>query len=311
MSNAQNLISFYRDRSHPPFTQATLARALKVNINTIGRWEKHGVPDSNSLLQLVAVFVKTGAIQDYETAQAFWKTAGRTPMAEPRELRELFINPLLLAPVLTSSTESPPALSSLAGTATAPTGAMWRWLGYGLVALLLVTAVLVVVVRANFSDLAVTSSSSDLMPATPTMNMGRRFFILVDPVPGPGAQLILRTGNGQIIDSDDPLRIDEMVTVSFKVRNDSDRPVKLRQLQAGARVHSDCAKEREAKWSGQSLDFPAVTDLVLQPGQEYEYQQSQTFSESGSYFVEPVFLDEYGRWGGFWPAVCTNFVVTP
>ena len=82
--------------------------------------------------------------------------------------------------------------------------------------------------------------------------------------------------------------INQSVTASFKVKNVGGSPMTLQSLSAGARQGTD--------WNGVNVDFPAVANITLQPGQEYSYQQSRSFGV-GAYFAEPVVLVA-GKWSG-------------
>lgn len=85
-----NLIGYYRSRCEPPLTQAALARALGVHLNTVQSWEKHGVPAPNDLLRLTSLLVAHRALPDYPAALAFWQVSGRESYDPPPELRALF-----------------------------------------------------------------------------------------------------------------------------------------------------------------------------------------------------------------------------
>lgn len=151
LSNVPNLIRFYRSQSRPVLTQAALAGLLGASVNTVGSWEKQGVPDEKSLLQLVKVFVANGAIQDYETAQKFWETSSRMPFVEPPALQKLFIAQTPLVPQqlpIPDSISTSPPISNVSPITTSPsvttsvsTKPNGRWRGYLLVAVLMVVIV--------------------------------------------------------------------------------------------------------------------------------------------------------------------------
>lgn len=92
-------------------------------------------------------------------------------------------------------------------------------------------------------------------------------------------------------------RVGQQVTVTFRLRNETGRTVTIRRLVAGARGPNACA----LGWNGPHVDFPAVENLTLQPGQEYLYRQSRAFTDAGDYFAEPAMQDMQGRWGGLRP----------
>lgn len=83
--------------------------------------------------------------------------------------------------------------------------------------------------------------------------------------------------------------INQGVSATFKVRNVGGQPMTLQTLTAGARRGTD--------WNGVNVDFPAATNIILQPGQEYIFQQSRSFDTAGAYFAEPVVQID-GQWGG-------------
>jgi len=95
------------------------------------------------------------------------------------------------------------------------------------------------------------------------------------------------------------------VVVSFKLRNNGSQPVVIKRLVAGARGPG----AKSQGWGAPNVDFPAVENLTLQPGQAYEYQQRRTFDQPGDYFVEPAMQGEDGKWGGIWPWPRVEFEV--
>lgn len=79
-------IAVYRGRCAPPLTQAGLADALGVHLNTIQGWERRGVPRAGQLLRLTRLLVERGAVGSYAEALAFWGAAARGGLAPPHEL---------------------------------------------------------------------------------------------------------------------------------------------------------------------------------------------------------------------------------
>ena len=113
------------------------------------------------------------------------------------------------------------------------------------------------------------------------------------PPPEPGR---LQMVGGLSLSTPSP-QVGEQVIASFTVRNVGGQPFVIRRMVAGARgpdAHS-------LEWSAPNVDFPAVTDITLDPGQEYTYRQSRSFDQAGDYFAEPVVMDESGHWGGIPP----------
>src|SRR5690348_895097 len=93
----------------------------------------------------------------------------------------------------------------------------------------------------------------------------------------------------------DPPRTGERITAALSIENTSSQPITVARLLVAARGPGAVQTE----WSAPAVDFPAVANLVLKPGQRYDYQQSRTFATAGDYFAEPVYQDAQGRWLGF------------
>lgn len=81
------------------------------------------------------------------------------------------------------------------------------------------------------------------------------------------------------------------VTASFTLRNTGSEPITLAQLTAAARGPGcsdwDCA---------QVVDWPALSNITLQPGEERLYWGQRVFSAKGVYFAEPAYSDGEGVW---------------
>ena len=91
------------------------------------------------------------------------------------------------------------------------------------------------------------------------------------------------------------------VRAQFTVKNIGGQAITIQELAAGARLGSD--------WNGTWSDFRHVANITLQPGQEYAYDQSRTFSPAGAYFAEPV-IQVNGSWGGITGANRVTFTVS-
>ncbi|MBU4352978.1 MAG: hypothetical protein KJ939_07925 [Nanoarchaeota archaeon] len=91
------------------------------------------------------------------------------------------------------------------------------------------------------------------------------------------------------------LRVNDNVTALFQIRNDGGQTTTIAQLTAGARGPGANNKG----WNAPVVDFPIIKNIVLQPGQSYDYSQTRSFSMAGDYFAEPV-KDQNG-WGGIYP----------
>jgi hypothetical protein len=128
------------------------------------------------------------------------------------------------------------------------------------------------------------------------------------PVDG---QLHLEVAGSGIITGGASVRVGEVVTVSFVIRNEFAYPVEVKRLRAGGRLDHSCTEENAKKWSGLPAEFPAVANLLLQPGEEYQYRTSRQYFRPGTYFIEPVRQDDRGSWGGFSPSACLDLLVSP
>jgi hypothetical protein len=98
------------------------------------------------------------------------------------------------------------------------------------------------------------------------------------------------------------LLVNESVTASFTVKNVGGSALHLEELAAGARRGRD--------WNGAEADFPRVSNITLQPNEEYVYTQSHSFDTAGNYFAEPV-VKMNGKWGGIANANRVSFTVIP
>ena len=124
------------------------------------------------------------------------------------------------------------------------------------------------------------------------------------------SQLHLELADSRIITTGGAIRAGEIVTISFVIRNEFTDSVGIKQLRAGGRLGHTCMEENATKWSGLPVEFSAVTNLVLRPGEEYRYTSSRQYSQAGVYFIEPVRQDANNRWGGFAPSACIALLVT-
>lgn len=65
---------------------------------------------------------------------------------------------------------------------------------------------------------------------------------------------------------------------TFKVKNVGGQPLTIECLVAATRLGS---------WTGTAADFPRMTNLTLQPGQEVTYSSTRSFTTAGTYYSEP------------------------
>jgi hypothetical protein len=94
--------------------------------------------------------------------------------------------------------------------------------------------------------------------------------------------------------------VGKRVSTSFKIKNMSGSALHLEKLTAAVRRGSD--------WDGEQADFPHVSNITLQPNEEYSYRQSRSFDTAGEYFVQPV-VKINGHWGGIENANRVSFMV--
>jgi hypothetical protein len=106
-------------------------------------------------------------------------------------------------------------------------------------------------------------------------------------------------------------QVDQSVTAVLKFRNVSNRVVTIERLVVGARGPGARTAPNDG-WGAREVDFPARTNLVLRPGEEYEYRDSRSFDQPGDYFAEPAYLDPaLGKWEGIPPYPRVWFNVMP
>lgn len=134
--------------------------------------------------------------------------------------------------------------------------------------------------------------------------------MIVDPVPGQDVRVPLDAATGQKMATGLQVQANDLVTTSFTITNRCTETITLGQLRAGGRMYRSCANLNEDKWdSNVIVEFDAVRDVTLDPGQSYTYQQSRAFSEPGMYFVEPLKQGGSKPWGGFSPSICSDLEV--
>lgn len=101
--------------------------------------------------------------------------------------------------------------------------------------------------------------------------------------------------------------VGRVVTATFRVRNAGHHVATLKGFGTGMRRPTNCANV----WDGTAYDFPAVEQTItLQPGEDFLYQRSEVLTEPGSYFAEPLQLDNSYHWGGVQPYPRLWFRVT-
>jgi len=95
-------------------------------------------------------------------------------------------------------------------------------------------------------------------------------------------------------------RVGEKVTAEFTIRNVGGSPVTIQRMVAGARG-PNARNAPNNGWSAPNVDFEAVTNLVLAPGETYTYRATRSFSTPGEYFAEAAWLPPTGEWQGIPP----------
>lgn len=124
-----------------------------------------------------------------------------------------------------------------------------------------------------------------------------------------GSRVQIMTEGG-VLRSGDRLPVNTPITVTFRVMNNSVGPVTLRSLVIGVRGPGvTCASDPATRWSALDVPFLPSTNLVLQPGEEYTYQDTRAFYQPGTYFLEPTEQDVNGYWGGIPAFTCFDLVV--
>jgi hypothetical protein len=115
---------------------------------------------------------------------------------------------------------------------------------------------------------------------------------------------------GRSLVSGDSVPVHTPITVTFQVMNNGVDPIRLRALTIGVRGPGvTCRDSNAQRWSALDAPFPAITGLILSPGQMYEYQGSRALYLPGAYFLEPVEQDASGHWGGIPPFTCVDLTV--
>lgn len=100
-------------------------------------------------------------------------------------------------------------------------------------------------------------------------------------------------------------QIGQLVTVTLRIKNETDQTVRIFRLEAAVRGPG----AQQQGWNAPQANFPAVVFLTLPPAADYTYVQTRTFSLPGDYFAEPVMMDSKGRWGGIRPFTRVWFTV--
>ena len=116
--------------------------------------------------------------------------------------------------------------------------------------------------------------------------------------------------NGHILSTGETLPTYTPTQIIFRVLNNGTAAIVLRALTIGVRGPGvTCRDSNAQRWSALDAPFPAITGLILSPGQMYEYQGSRALYLPGAYFLEPVEQDASGHWGGIPPFTCVDLTV--
>ena len=84
----------------------------------------------------------------------------------------------------------------------------------------------------------------------------------------------------------------------FTVHNTSNHPIVMKAIRLAGRGPGAQADN----WDAPGADWPADTDITIEPDGYYEYARQQYFNgATGDYFAEPVFQDTQGGWHGISP----------
>jgi hypothetical protein len=114
--------------------------------------------------------------------------------------------------------------------------------------------------------------------------IGDRVDITVKPGLRLSQPLVLAPGN--------PAR-NASVQAQFELTNAGTQPFTTTTLLVGSRG-PDCVP---ADWSCTDRpDFQRVDNFTLAPGEVYTYSTTRSFTENGTYFVQPFFINALGQW---------------
>lgn len=94
------------------------------------------------------------------------------------------------------------------------------------------------------------------------------------------------------------LRAGQAKSVSFVIKNNENRQIRIDSLAVGARYQDNSV-----------VDFPHVKDLILDPGQSYEYYQKRVLGNSGSYRIFVVSLLPNQAWSYDWPTSVSSKII--
>ncbi len=133
----------------------------------------------------------------------------------------------------------------------------------------------------------------------------------IEQTPGPLALAnreprIQVLANGRPIANGDTIPRYARVSVTFAVQNLGDQAIRVATLEAGAR--GPCAAQ--CTWASQGQPFSRARNLVLGPGEIFEYESSRVLVQPGNYFIEPVVQDIKGKYGGIQPFTRIEFTVS-
>jgi hypothetical protein len=93
------------------------------------------------------------------------------------------------------------------------------------------------------------------------------------------------------------------IQATFTVRNIGKAPLSIDQISVGI--------FQGLSWQAvPNANFPSASGLVLQPGEDYQFQATQTFTQAGDYFAQPM-LFSAGRWSSIEGATRVWFEVDP
>jgi len=116
--------------------------------------------------------------------------------------------------------------------------------------------------------------------------------------------------NGRVLSSAETVPAYTPIRVTFQVLNNGTASFTLRALTIGVRGPGvTCRDKNTVRWSAPDVPFPAVANLTLQPGEQYEYRGIRAIYLPGTYFFEPVMQNTAGDWGGIPPFSCVELTV--
>jgi hypothetical protein len=87
--------------------------------------------------------------------------------------------------------------------------------------------------------------------------------------------------------------------VSFVIKNNDSVPITVDRLVAAVRDED-----------GNNVNFPTVANIALNPGEEYEYYEYNTFNNPGEHTMWIAAYTAAGQWSSSWPTKASSGILT-